>query len=460
VPGTFIANVLDTHKFDSSTPTYDDVKTRITYDGGATWAPIPAPTKYADVSCRRCVPGSKDCNLHLHVEGLWHTGADAIPPLYSHENAPGVIMAVGNVGRDFNTNPSALCTYMSRDGGHNWEQVLQGPNIYEIGDHGGLIVAAKHQSVGITDQFFFSVDEGQCWQGPVKLDQAMSVANIRVEMASASHIFSLQGTECIKNNATAGLASKCNGKVMEEPHGTLINIDFMKLLKDFRVCDDSEFEDISFTPGCQLGGHYMYKRRKLDSFCFNGKDYKHSSPFQKKCDCTRADYECEFGYKLDSKFNSCVKVPKRREGTCWIIDEHKYVPSATGLREIRGDTCERNHITPGGHHPKGWHPKLPWDTDGNGHSLEKKGSGGGMSGVASFFVFMIVMGVICAAGGFVWTKVLDESVKKQVLGTLNTTYDKVANLMPGGTSRPHAGFSDMREGFEPLAEADVAGDES
>jgi len=460
VPGTFIANVFDWHKLDSPTPTYDDVFSKITFDGGATWGKIPAPTKYADASCRRCVPGTSNCNLHLHVEGLWHTGTNAIPPLYSHANAPGVIMGVGNVGADFDTNPANHCTFLSRDGGHNWEQVLEGPNIYEIGDHGGIIVAARHQSAGVTDEFFFSTDEGRCWQGPVAMDQAMHVSNIRVEDDSASHIFSLQGTECVNNNFTDNSATaKCKGKMMREPQGTLVNVDFMKLLQDFRKCDDSEYEGVSFTPDtCQLGVHYTYQRRKLDSFCFNSKEYKHASPLKKSCDCDKSDYECEFGYQWDAAHGKCKKIQRHSasKDTCWIIEQGKYIPSVTGLREIRSDVCTRKHIIKPKHKGGKDTPYLPWDTDGNGHSVEKTTTKSGMSGVASFFVFLVVMGVMCAAGGFVWTKVLDEPRKNQILGTLTSAYDKAAGLVSGRSMRPTGNFSDMREGFEPLAEADVA----
>ena len=50
----------------------------------------------------------------------------------------------------------------------------------------------------------------------------------------------------------------------------------------FAHSSDSEFEEVSFTPGeCQLGGHYTYERRKLDDVCFNGKEYQHASPLKK-----------------------------------------------------------------------------------------------------------------------------------------------------------------------------------
>ena len=48
----------------------------------------------------------------------------------------------------------------------------------------------------------------------------------------------------------------------------------------------------------------------------------------------------------------------------------------------------------------------------------------GMSAVAGFFVFLIVTGLICAAGGFVWIKVLDNSKKKQVVDVCIAMYYK------------------------------------
>jgi len=33
-------------------------------------------------------------------------------------------------------------TYLSTDGGHNWVMIQNHSHIYEIGDHGGLIVTA------------------------------------------------------------------------------------------------------------------------------------------------------------------------------------------------------------------------------------------------------------------------------------------------------------------------------
>lgn len=54
--------------------------------------------------------------------------------------------------------PTDLNTYLSRDGGHNWYEILAGSHIYEIGDHGGLIVIAKDDKA--TNTILFTWDEG------------------------------------------------------------------------------------------------------------------------------------------------------------------------------------------------------------------------------------------------------------------------------------------------------------
>lgn len=53
-------------------------------------------------------------------------------------------MGVGNVGLSLNKKNDKQNTYLSRDGGLNWIEIMHGSNIYEIGDHGGLLVVASN----------------------------------------------------------------------------------------------------------------------------------------------------------------------------------------------------------------------------------------------------------------------------------------------------------------------------
>lgn len=52
-------------------------------------------------------------------------------------------MSIGNVGTHLTEKLTELNTYLSNDGGHTWSEVLKGPHTFEIGDHGGILIAAK-----------------------------------------------------------------------------------------------------------------------------------------------------------------------------------------------------------------------------------------------------------------------------------------------------------------------------
>jgi hypothetical protein len=74
----------------------------------------------------------------------------------------GIILAVGNIGERLDRQlTDRMSTYLSRDGGLNWSEIRKGPFIYEIGDHGALIVMAKH---GVpTNEILYSYNEGKTW---------------------------------------------------------------------------------------------------------------------------------------------------------------------------------------------------------------------------------------------------------------------------------------------------------
>ncbi len=73
------------------------IETRITFNGGGHWAPIPAPTHFQHTKCDRC-SGRANCRLHLHGSSSWFFGAIQFPSVYGHKSAPGLLMASGNTG--------------------------------------------------------------------------------------------------------------------------------------------------------------------------------------------------------------------------------------------------------------------------------------------------------------------------------------------------------------------------
>lgn len=79
---------------------------------------------------------------------------------------------------------SDLGIFLSRDGGFTWDHVINGPYIYEIGDHGALIVMAEN--INETSTLLFTWNEGLTWETLEFTDDPMQVENIIIEPDSVS----------------------------------------------------------------------------------------------------------------------------------------------------------------------------------------------------------------------------------------------------------------------------------
>lgn len=55
-----------------------------------------------------------------------------------------------------------------------WRLTVRG----RYGDHGGLLIVAKHETEGPADSLLFSIDQGTCWH-EIGLEEAIDVGNIR-----------------------------------------------------------------------------------------------------------------------------------------------------------------------------------------------------------------------------------------------------------------------------------------
>jgi len=83
-------------------------------------------------------------------------------------------------------------TYMSRDGGLSWEEMRKGSHIYEVADHGSLIVMASDQEA--SDSVYFSWDEGRTWNTKKISETPISVSNIVTEPGNTSDKFLVYGS--------------------------------------------------------------------------------------------------------------------------------------------------------------------------------------------------------------------------------------------------------------------------
>lgn len=158
----------------------NNIRTYITHNKGGKWEPIKAPNTDVAGKPKKCYI-EEGCSLHLHV----YSSNGIFPPPYSQETAIGIILAVGNTGKQLERNrPERLSTYLSRDGGMNWQEVMKGSHIYEIGDHGGLIVMAPNLEA--TRDILYTWNEGKSWHTLEVSKTPIDITNIIIEPNSIS----------------------------------------------------------------------------------------------------------------------------------------------------------------------------------------------------------------------------------------------------------------------------------
>ena len=92
-------------------------QTLLTFDNGYQWTRLSLPAKTADGRALDCAQDR--CALHLH------SYSSNFGPIYSSPSAPGLLIANGNVGAYLSENLDDVNTYISRNAGVTWEEVLE-----------------------------------------------------------------------------------------------------------------------------------------------------------------------------------------------------------------------------------------------------------------------------------------------------------------------------------------------
>jgi len=329
----------------------DNVRTYITHNKGAKWELLNSPKVTSKGKAIDCYT-EDDCSLHLEIYS--HQGE--LAPVYSVESAVGIVLGTGNLGKRLTENSSSKNLYISRDGGLNWKSVKQGTYIYEIGDHGAIIVAAQKDSP--VRQIEFSWDEGKTWETLQIADEDVIVENIIIEPNSISQQFMVYGSYAGASTSEDGEAF---GLAAPDRNGFLTYLDFSALHEpqckgaDNAGAETSDYELWSPYDGrhgdnkCFLGQQVTYVRRKQDSLCFNGEDLERVT-HREACSCSDMDFECDVGYhRAEGSAGTCQKTPsdltdveeqqKELERQNEQCAEFGYYEVTQGYRKIPGDIC-------------------------------------------------------------------------------------------------------------------------
>lgn len=126
----------------------EHLQSLITYDHGVTWNKIKAPTKNNEGFNIHC---TSNCSLHLSQKFAQLYPVTRSVSIMSSKSAPGMIMATGVIGASMKGHPAL---YVSRDAGLTWRQVLRDYYFFNMGDHGGVLVAVKVSNQLINILFF------------------------------------------------------------------------------------------------------------------------------------------------------------------------------------------------------------------------------------------------------------------------------------------------------------------
>ncbi|KAG9326226.1 hypothetical protein KVV02_001110 [Mortierella alpina] len=313
------------------------LRSMITVDNGNSWATINAPqSDVGNKPYKDCL--NTECSLHLHN----YLDRKHVEDLFSSSSIPGMSIGVGNVGKMLGEYAEGS-TYLTRDGGHSWKEILSGPHQYDFGDHGSIILLIKDDEVP-TDHVIYSLDHGQTFQQYAFTTEKVIVKDIVTKSNGIGKSFLLFAVP------PAGSSSYAKQLIYQ--------IDFSGL--DYPTCkldlndeanDDFERWSLADLRGeqCMFGRKVEYFRRIENRQCFVGELEVNPRQIEQNCQCTAKDFECDFNYEPDDN-GKCVlisgakPVALNEKDVCDALpeDQDSYYESI-GYRKMALSSCVGDH---------------------------------------------------------------------------------------------------------------------
>ena len=214
-------------------------------------------------------------------------------------------------------------------------QVLKGSYYFNIGDHGGVIVAAKYyKTEGRTDELLYSTDDGLTWNSLRFYHEPLRIFGLLTEPGENTTIFTMFGT------ASPLLAGSPIDWI-------IVKVDLRDAFDHDCTLDDyKRWSPADGTHGkhrnCILGRKEVYERRVVRSNCYSGRGYERRVTAE-NCGCDRSDYLCDFGFRPEGTWHDgCIKDAKFEHDAYAppeVCPVGTYYNRTRGYIRIRGDTC-------------------------------------------------------------------------------------------------------------------------
>ncbi|KAI1373608.1 Oligoxyloglucan reducing end-specific cellobiohydrolase [Hypoxylon crocopeplum] len=309
IQGIFLVNQVDNWKEVEEGEEDKKIRTRITFDDGRTFESVKT--------------GDKEIHLHSITE------INNVGPIFSSP-APGLVMGNGNHGSYLKDYWESQL-YISDDAGRTWIEGPEGPHKYEFGDQGSILLAVRDNEDDEVKEIRYSLDHGKSWE-TAKLPDNLSIApwTLTTTRDSSSLKFLLTARKGLKESPTGFY---------------VISVDFEGLHEN--KCKESDMEDWfarvddDGNPSCVMGHTQKYHRRKKDAKCFIKEEFTDPAPESAPCECTDADFECDFNFVRDDDECRLAAPIVAPEGACKTDDPDETFMGSPGWRLIPGNQCKR-----------------------------------------------------------------------------------------------------------------------
>jgi len=292
-----------------------------------------------------------------------------------------MMVGIGNVGKSL-AKYADSDTFLTRDAGKTWVEIHKDAHLYEFGDYGGILLLVNDEQA--TNFLEFSIDQGNTFTRYHFIDSKQKNRKVKVKdiltVPDATSLkFLLIGTVVDRSSDDSG-------------NEVMIYLDFSpiktkKCVIDHKNPQKSDFELWSpsiANNGCHLGEKIEFYRRKAGNDCYMAEKFKDPEFKSTSCECTVADFECDFNFVRSQGFNGTCELIKGAETPISQCLNGKYYES-TGYRLIPSSKCING---------------IRLDTDG-AKSHRCSGRGNGESGNSwGTGTKMVVIGIPLIAIGF------------------------------------------------------------